>query len=90
MRCPGKSATAKMKSCILSAKEDGDSVGGLFKVGKGQVKKGSRQFYKILIESGIPKENALAIAKAYATPGYEMLSIRNLIRMAREMDKSEN
>lgn len=58
--------------------------------GKGLVKKGSRQFYKILIESGIPKDDALAIAKSYATPGYEMLSIRNLIRMAREMDKAEN
>ncbi|MHA1638224.1 MAG: hypothetical protein ACTSUO_01805 [Candidatus Thorarchaeota archaeon] len=54
--------------------------------GKGQVKKGSRLFYKTLIESGIPKENALAIAKSYATPGYEMLSIRNLIRMARDLD----
>lgn len=58
--------------------------------GKGQVKKGSRLFYKTLIKSGIPKEDALAIAKSYATPGFKMLSIRNLIRMAREMDKSEN
>lgn len=32
MRCPGKSATEKMKSCILRAKEAGDSIGGLFKV----------------------------------------------------------
>jgi len=32
MRCPGKSATEKMKSCIKSAKEAGDSIGGIFKV----------------------------------------------------------
>ena len=54
--------------------------------GKGQVKKGSRHFYKTLMTSGIPKEEALEISKSYAAPGWEMLSIRNLIRMAREMD----
>jgi len=54
--------------------------------GKGQVKKGSRLFYKLLLNSGIPKEQALQIAKSYASPGWEMLKLRNLIRMAREMD----
>ena len=54
--------------------------------GKGQVKKASKLFYTSLVESGIPKEQALQIAKSYSSPGWEMLKIRNLIRMAREMD----
>ena len=54
--------------------------------GKGLVKKGSRKFYKTLMNQGIPKEIALEIAAMYAGPGWEMLKIRNLIRMAREMD----
>ncbi|MHA1577025.1 MAG: hypothetical protein ACTSU3_06660 [Candidatus Thorarchaeota archaeon] len=54
--------------------------------GKGQVKKASKLFYGSLIQSGIPKEQALQIAKSYASPGWEMLKLRNLIRMARGID----
>ncbi|MHA1958086.1 MAG: hypothetical protein ACW99V_03490 [Candidatus Thorarchaeota archaeon] len=49
---------------------------------KGIVKKGSRTFYKSLVELGIPEEDAMEITKSFVSPAFELLSIRNLIRMA--------
>ncbi|MGY5871341.1 MAG: hypothetical protein RTV72_03760 [Candidatus Thorarchaeota archaeon] len=54
--------------------------------GRGEVKKAARTFYNTLVKSGIPKEDAKEIALAYAKPAWELLSIRNLIRMAMESD----
>ncbi|GAH44472.1 MAG: hypothetical protein ACTSPR_01735 [Candidatus Thorarchaeota archaeon] len=52
---------------------------------KGQVKKGSKKFYRTLVDSGIPKDDAYQISKAFSTPAMELLSIRNIVNMAREM-----
>jgi hypothetical protein len=51
---------------------------------KGIVKKGSRTFYKSLVNFGIPKEDAIEITKSFVSPALELLSIRNLLRMARD------
>ncbi len=54
--------------------------------GKGQVKKGAKTFYNQLVKAGIPKEDAKEIAVAYAQPAWEVLSIRGIFRMIREID----
>ena len=54
--------------------------------GRGEVKKAARTFYKTLLDAGIPKEDAKEIAMAYAKPALEILSVRNLVRMAMEKD----
>ncbi len=56
--------------------------------GRGEVKKSARTFYKTLVASGIPSEDAKEIAVAYAKPAWELLSVRGLIRMAMEMDSN--
>jgi len=55
--------------------------------GRGMVKNGAREFYKTLVKSGIPREEAREITIAYAKPAWELLSVRNLIRMA--MDEGD-
>ena len=75
----------------------GTAIGGgsklLFKVwrslrkGKSEVKRGARKFYKTLREHGIPEEEAKQITIAYAEPAWEMLSIRGVFRMIRELDE---
>ncbi|MGY5860421.1 MAG: hypothetical protein RTU63_13705 [Candidatus Thorarchaeota archaeon] len=50
--------------------------------GRGEVKNGAKTFYRTLVEYGIPREEAKTITIAYAKPAWELLSIRNLIRMA--------
>ncbi|TFH08489.1 MAG: hypothetical protein E4H14_06345 [Candidatus Thorarchaeota archaeon] len=57
--------------------------------GRGEVKKGARTFYDTLVASGIPSEEAKEIAVAYAEPAWELLSVRNLIRLAIESDGGE-
>ncbi len=52
---------------------------------KGQVKKGSKKFYRTLVDAGIPKDEAHQISEAFATPAMELLSIRNIVNMAKEM-----
>ena len=56
--------------------------------GRGEVKKGAREFYKTLVEHGIPREDAKEITVAYAKPAWELLSIRNIIQMAMNGDDS--
>ena len=58
--------------------------------GRKEVKKGAREFYKILRENGIPEVDAKEIAVAYARPAWEILSVSNLIKMAMEMDNSNS
>lgn len=58
--------------------------------GRGEVKKSARTFYNELVASGIPREEAKEITVAYAKPGWEVLSVRNLIRMAIEMDEKDS
>jgi len=58
------------------------------KKGRGEVKKSASTFYNELVESGIPREDAKEITVAYAKPAWELLSVRNLIRMAIEMDEN--
>ena len=53
--------------------------------GRAEVKKGA--FYKTLREHGFPEEDAKEIAIAYAKPAYEVLTIRGIFRMVREMDE---
>ncbi len=55
--------------------------------GRGIVKKGSRAFHSSLIEYGIPRDLADEITSSYASPGIEMLKIRNLIKMVRELSE---
>lgn len=57
--------------------------------GRGEVKKAARTFYNTLVASGIPREDAKEISIAYAKPAWEILSVRNLIRMAIESEGSE-
>ena len=52
---------------------------------KGQVKKGSKKFYETLVDAGFPKDEAHQISEAFASPAMELLSIRNMVNMAREM-----
>ena len=76
----------------------GTALGGgsklLFKVwrtlrkGRSEVKKGAKTFYKTLREYGIPEEEAKQIAIAYAKPAWEILSIRGIMRMVKDMDAS--
>ena len=53
--------------------------------GRGEVKKSARIMYKQLVKDGIPPEDAKEIAVAYAKPAWELLHVRNLIKLAREM-----
>jgi len=57
--------------------------------GRKAVKDSARVFYNTLRDAGIPDEDAREIAVAYAQPAYEILRIRNLIKMAMEMNDSE-
>ena len=52
---------------------------------RGMVKKSARTFYSSMLEEGIPKEVALNITSSYASPGLELLKIRNIIRMVSEL-----
>jgi hypothetical protein len=54
--------------------------------GRGEVKKAAKTFYNTLVEHGIPQEEAKEITVAYAKPAWEILSVRNLIKMAIEAD----
>jgi len=54
--------------------------------GRGEVKKAAKTFYNTLIASGIPREEARLITIAYAKPAWEILSVRNLIKLAIEAD----
>jgi hypothetical protein len=58
--------------------------------GRGIVKNGAREFYRTLVKSGIPREDAKEITIAFAKPAWELLSVRNLIKMAMEMDGKES
>lgn len=58
--------------------------------GRGEVKKSSRTFYNALVASGIPREDAKEITVAYAKPAWEFLSVRNLMRIAMEMDDNDS
>ncbi len=53
--------------------------------GRSIVKKGSRTFYRSLIEYGLPEDFAEEIVYSYASPGLEMLKIRNIIKMVQEI-----
>jgi len=53
--------------------------------GRGIVKKGSKAFYSSLIEYGLPHDFAHEITVSYASPGMEMLKLRNIIRMVQEL-----
>ncbi len=74
----------------------GTSIGGgsklLFKLwwslrkGRAEVKKGAKAFYKTLRANGIPQEEARQIAIAFAKPAWEILSIRGIMRMVRDLD----
>jgi len=57
--------------------------------GRGEVKKGAKTFYITLLKAGIPREEAKQITVAYAEPAWELLSVRNLIRMAIEAEDGE-
>ncbi|OLS31496.1 MAG: hypothetical protein ThorAB25_02180 [Candidatus Thorarchaeota archaeon AB_25] len=75
----------------------GTAIGGgsklLFKVwrslrkGRSEVKKGAKVFYKTLRENGIPQEEATQIAIAFAKPAWEILSIRGIMRLIRDLDE---
>jgi len=75
----------------------GTAIGGgsklLFKVwwslrkGRNEVKKGAKTFYTTLREYGIPPERAKEIAIAYAKPAWELLTVRGVFRMVRELDE---
>jgi hypothetical protein len=54
--------------------------------GRAQVKKGAQTFYSTLVKAGIPREDAKQIALAYAAPAWEVLSIRGIFRMLRNLD----
>lgn len=75
----------------------GTAIGGgsklLFKTwwslrkGKAEVKKGAKVFYKTLRQNGIPEEKARQITRAFAKPAWEILSIRGIFRMVRELEE---
>lgn len=75
----------------------GTSIGSgsklLFKVwwslrkGRAEVKKGAKAFYKTLRANGIPQEEAKQIAIAFAKPAWEVLSIRGILQMIRNLDE---
>ncbi len=52
---------------------------------RGMVKKSARTFYSRMLEDGISKEVAMNITSSYASPGLELLKIRNFIKMVREL-----
>lgn len=54
--------------------------------GRGQVKKAAKTFCETLVQAGIPREEAREIAIAYAKPAWEILSIRGIFRMIREVE----
>ena len=54
--------------------------------GRREVKKGAKKFYNTLVKAGIPREEAKEIALAFAQPAWEILSIRGIFRMVREVD----
>jgi len=76
----------------------GSAIGGgsklLFKIwrtlrkGRSDVKIGAKAFYKTLVANGIPKEDAKEIAIAFAKPAYEILSIRGILALVRDLDES--
>lgn len=78
----------------------GTAIGGgsklLFKIwwslrkGRTEVKNGAKAFYKTLRENGIPQEDAKQIAIAFAKPAWELLSIRGIMRMVRDLDEDSN
>ncbi|MFX1560348.1 MAG: hypothetical protein ACFFBL_07155 [Promethearchaeota archaeon] len=55
---------------------------------KSEVKKGAKMFYKTLRKDGIPAGDAKQIAIAYAQPAWEILSIRGIMRMIRDLDEN--
>lgn len=57
--------------------------------GRGLVKKGAKEFYNTLVKAGIPSEDAKEIALAYAQPAWEILSIRGIFRMIREVEGTD-
>jgi len=52
---------------------------------RGNVKKSARTFYKTMLEYGLPEDVAKNITVSYAEPGLELLKIRNIIKMVRDM-----
>jgi hypothetical protein len=54
---------------------------------RSEVKRGAKTFYKTLVEHGVPKEDAKQIAIAYAKPAWEVLSIRGIFKLIRELDE---
>ena len=52
---------------------------------RGQVKKSAKTFYNTMLEYGVPRDVALDVTSSYASPGLEMLKVRNIIKMVREM-----
>ncbi|MHA2423827.1 MAG: hypothetical protein ACXAEF_03510 [Candidatus Thorarchaeota archaeon] len=52
---------------------------------RGQVKKSAKTFYNTMLNDGIPREIALDITSSYANPGLELLKIRNIVKMVREL-----
>ena len=75
----------------------GTAIGGgsklLFKVwwslrkNRSEVEKGAKAFYKTLRHNGIPQDSAREISIAYAKPAWELLTIRGIFRMIRELDE---
>ncbi len=55
--------------------------------GKAEVKKGAKVFYQTLRQNGIPQEEARQITISFAKPAWEILSIRGIFRMVRELDE---
>ncbi|MFW9805374.1 MAG: hypothetical protein ACFFFK_01435 [Candidatus Thorarchaeota archaeon] len=80
----------------ITATSIGNGSKLLFKIwrtlrkGKSEVKKGAEEFYKTLREYGVPAEDAKEIAIAYAQPAWEILSIRGILRMIRELEESND
>jgi len=54
--------------------------------GRGQVKRGASTFYNTLVKAGIPKEDAKEITLAFAAPAWEVLSIRGIFQMLRDVE----
>lgn len=52
---------------------------------KSQVKKGAKSFRAGLVEYGIPEDTAWNITSSFTDPGIEMLKVRNLIKLVREL-----
>ena len=53
---------------------------------KRKVKKSKKAMQKTLVKQGIPQETAFELADSYASLGIEILSIRKLIKMAKEIE----